>query len=56
MPYSSVEHMGSGNDLSPVQLQAITWTNTVLSNIQHIRTNSSEVLIAIQTLHSWKRI
>ena len=54
MPYSGVEHMGSGNDLSPVQCQAITWTNTDISNIQPIKTNFSEVLITIKTFSFMK--
>ena len=41
-------NIGSDNGFSPVQRQAITWTNAELSSIGHLRTNLSEIRIKIQ--------
>ena len=40
--------IGSGNGLSPVRRQAITWTNAFLLSIRPLRTNFSEIWIKIQ--------
>ena len=40
--------LGSGNGLSPVQRQAITWTNVDLLSIRPFWTNFSEIQIKIQ--------
>ena len=41
--------IGSGNGLSPVYHQAITWTNADLLSIGAFRTNFSEILTEIET-------
>ena len=41
-------NIGSGNGLSPVRRQAITWTNTDLLFVGHIGTNISEIWIKKQ--------
>ena len=45
---------GSGNGLSPVRHQAITWTNAVLLSIRPTGTNFSEIWIKYETFHSRK--
>ena len=40
--------IGSDNGLSPIQRQAIIWTNAGLLSIRPLRTNFSEILIKIQ--------
>ena len=47
--------IGSGNVLSPIQLQAITWTNAHLLSIGSLRTNFSEIQIEIQSF-SFKKM
>ena len=42
--------IGSNNGLSPVQRQAIIWTNAGILLIGPLDTNFSEILIVIQTL------
>ena len=41
--------IGSDNDLSPGQRQAIIWTSDGILSIGHLGTNFSEILIRIQT-------
>ena len=41
--------IGTGNGLAPLRRQAITTTNAALSSIEHLGTNSSEILIEIPT-------
>ena len=55
--YASVNwvSIGSGNDLSSVWSQAITWTNTDLLPIGHLGTNFNEIWIEILTF-SFKKI
>ena len=48
--------IGSGNGLSPIRHQAITWTNAHLLSIGSFGTNFSEIRIKIQTFYSWKCI
>ena len=43
-----VRQIGSGNGLSPVRRQAITWTNADLLSIGPLETNYSETQIKIQ--------
>ena len=45
---SELGSLGSGNGLSPVRRQAITWTNVHLLSIRPFWTNFSEILIKIQ--------
>ena len=56
--YASVNwtSIGSGNGLSPVRRQAITWAIVDLLSIGPLGTNFSEIYIKIQTFHSWKCI
>ena len=56
--YASVNwvSIGSGNGLSPVPRQAITWTNGNLLSIGPLGTNFSKIRIEIQNFHSWKCI
>ena len=42
-----VEKQSSGNGLSPVQHQAITWTNSGLLSVECLGTNLNEILIRI---------
>ena len=48
--YASLNRVtiGSGNGLSPIQYQAITWTNAALWSIAPLGTNFSGILIKIQ--------
>ena len=46
----------SGNGLSSVRRQAITWTNAGLLSFGPFGTNFSEIWIEIRNLYSWKRI
>ena len=46
--------IGSGNGLSPVWHEAITWTNAGLLSIGPLGTNSSEILIKIQNFSLMK--
>ena len=48
--------IGSGNGLSPVRRQAITWINTDLLSIGPLGTNLSEFESRHKTSHSWKCI
>ena len=48
MPLEILANIGSGNGLTPVRCQAITWTNTDLLLITPVATNFSEILIKIQ--------
>ena len=48
--------IGSGNALSPVQCQAITWTNADLLSFGSLGINFSKILIKIQNFSSWKCI
>ena len=41
--------IGSGNGLSPIRRQTITWTNADSLSIEPLGTNFSEILIKIQT-------
>ena len=51
------QHCGSDNGLSPIQRQAIIWTNAGLLSIRPLRTiNFTEISIKIQNLHSQKCI
>ena len=45
---SELDSTGSGNGLSPVRRQAITWANDVLLSIRPLATNFCEILIEIQ--------
>ena len=45
---------GSGNGLSPVRRQAITWTSADLLSIRPLGTNFSEIQIEIQNLSFMK--
>ena len=56
--YTSVNcvSIASGNGLSPVRRQAITWTNHVILSIGPLRTNFSEILIENQTFSFKKMI
>ena len=45
--------IGSGNGLSPVWHQAITWTNAGLLSIGRLGTNFSEIQIKIQIVDQW---
>ena len=56
--YASVNwsNIGSGNDLSHVWYQSITWTNADLLAIGPLGTNVSENRIKIQRFHSRKYI
>ena len=47
--------IGSGNGLSSVRCQAITWTNADLLSVGPLGTNFSEILIEIQAFSSKKR-
>ena len=42
--------VGSGNGLSPVRRQVITWTNAGLLSIGHLGTNFSEIRIEIRNI------
>ena len=46
--------IGPGNGLSPVQCQAITWTETDLLSTGHLGTNFREIRNVIQNFSSWK--
>ena len=46
--------IGSGNGLSPIRRQAITWTNAHLLSIGPWGTNCSEILSKYKTFH-WKK-
>ena len=48
--------IGSGNALSPVQHQAITWSNADLLSFGSLGINFSKILIKIQNFSSWKCI
>ena len=54
--YASVNwiDIGSGNGLSPVRRQAITWANALLLSIRPMGTIFCEIWIKIQNFHSWK--
>ena len=48
--------IGSDNGLSPLQCQAIIWTNVGILLMGPIGTNFSEIRIKIQNFYSWKCI
>ena len=58
--YASVNwiNIGSGNGLSPIRCQAITWTNAALMSIWPLGTNFSEIWIKTQNVSfskcTWK--
>ena len=51
-PYMSANGVGigSGNGMSPVRCQAITWTNADILLVRSFKTNLSEVRIKIQNI------
>ena len=51
--YASVNwlSLGSGNGLSPVRRQAITWTNADLLSIRPLERNLSEIRTNIKIFH-----
>ena len=51
---SELSQHGSGNGLSPIRRQAITWTNADWLLIGPLGTNFSEIRIEIQNFHSRK--
>ena len=51
---SELGSIGSGNGLSPVRRQAITWTNVDLLSIGPLRTNFSEIRIKIEKFSCMK--
>ena len=56
--YASVKKpiIGSDNELSSGQHQAIIWTDTRILLIRTLGTNFSEILIEIQTFHPFNKM
>ena len=58
MATDTLVNIGSGNRLSPVRHQAITWTNTDLSSIKPLWTHFNQIVFDMQTFSfteiNWK--